>query len=96
MAFDDVTFFEVNLPEHAFSRSAAGESERAETDDESSAEQSGESGSGGRSKGRLLLVALVLAGAAFGVRKLRSGGGGDDDVTMEYEEPGVEVEKSEP
>lgn len=94
MAFDNVTLFEVNLPNEVFGSGRGDETgvEIQERDRSGKADQS----SGGRSKGKLLFALVALAGIAFGVRKLRSGGDEEGDIEMAYEEPGVEVEQTQP
>ena len=94
MAFDNVTFFEVNLPDDAFGGTGKSDHETKSTESDSTdGRADDESGSGGPSVGRLLLVATVIAGVAVAVRRFRSGD--DEEIEMEYEEPGVEVEQTE-
>jgi hypothetical protein len=89
MAFDNVTFFEVNLPNEVFGPSRADETDVERVEVEEPADESG----GG--KGTLLLATIALAGVAIAVRRFRSGGD-EEDVEMAYEEPGVEVQRTEP
>jgi len=91
MAFDNVTFFEVNLPNEVFSSGRTGETDVEHVD----VEADDDSDQSGGSKGKLFLVALVLAGVAIAVQRYRSGDD-DEEIEMAYEEPGVEVERTEP
>ena len=89
MAFDNVTFFEVHLPSDRFGGEPTDETTEYEAEIQSTAEE--ESGSSGPSVGRIIVATILLAAMAYGVRRFRSGGE-DEEIEMEYEGPGVEVE----
>lgn len=91
MVFDNVTFFEVNLPNEVLGTAGPAETDVERVDVE---DQSDESGGG--SKGKLFLAALLLAGVAVAVQRYRSDDDEEEDIEMAYEEPGVEVQRTEP
>ena len=92
----DITLFEVNLPEEAFTGGSKSKGKREQTQHGSDSGKSGKSEKGGRSKGKLFVALVALVGVALAVRKLRSGGSDEKEVEMAYEQPGVEVERTEP
>lgn len=92
MAFDNVTFFEVNLPNEVFGTGRVDEPDAERVD----VEADGDSGQSGGSKGKLFVAALVLAGVAIAVQRYRSKSDDEEEIEMAYEEPGVEVERTEP
>ena len=91
MAFDNVTFFEVNLSDAAFGTAPVDEPDVEQIDVEA-----GDQGGSGGSKGKLFLAVLALAGVAIAVRRFRSDDDEAEEIEMAYEEPGVEVERTEP
>lgn len=92
----NITLFEVNLPEEVFTSGSKSKGRDKQAQHGSQSGKSGKSKKGGRSKGKLLLAITALVGIALAVRKLRSGGSDGEDIEMAYEQPGVEVEQTEP